>query len=207
MHKVCQSIRSGKIKYVHVGLPCSSFSCLMRLWNKGTRTRSRPEGSGTMTKEILGNRLLRHSVKIIRCRVRNHVFWTLENPRSSLAFLMPQLQALMRLPNVSSVVFDQCSFGLRDPASHKLYKKATRVIGHLPGLDKLCRPCTHNHDHEIVKGKVCVDGAWVSRSSLAGHYPPELCSAWASIVSEAVRSNSCSARRRRQGVPFTESVF
>jgi hypothetical protein len=37
----------------------------------------------------------------------------------------------------------------------------------------------------VLKGSIRVNGKWVTRSSLAGAYPPQLCREWASAATDA----------------------
>ena len=42
--------------YIRFGMPCSSFSTLQNL-NHGTRSLENPGGDGTLSREVLGNKL------------------------------------------------------------------------------------------------------------------------------------------------------
>lgn len=79
---------------------------------------------------------------------------------------------------VYRVVVDQCEFGLRDPMSHKFYKKATALdvneeqFAH--ELTKVSR-CTHRpEEHEQIRGSVFWKGKWRRRSTLAAAWTPRL---------------------------------
>lgn len=62
----------------HFGLPCSSFSLLQNC-NHGTRTRARPEGTGNLQRERVGNLLLRRTVLLCHILSEAQSFWTIEN--------------------------------------------------------------------------------------------------------------------------------
>ena len=73
------------------------------------------------------------------------------------------------------VVVDQCEFGLKDPVSHKFYRKATALD---VNNEKLATAlawtsrCTHRpEEHEQIQGSVFWQGRWQKRSALAaaGH--------------------------------------
>ena len=58
------AIACKKLHYVHLGTPCSSFSILQKLFNKGARTSKRPQGDGTNDKkawEPSGQTLVNHN--------------------------------------------------------------------------------------------------------------------------------------------------
>lgn len=72
------------------------------------------------------------------------------------------------------VVVDQCKFGLKDPVSHKLYRKTTALDvnkqAFAMGLATATR-CNHRPaDHEQIRGSVRVDGILERRSMLAGRW-------------------------------------
>ena len=177
------AIASKKLRYVHLGTPCSSFSILQKLFNKGTRTSKRPQGDGTNDKERHGNLLVKHSLIIIRACIQYGAFWSLENPKSSYLFKMPGIVRVLRMSATQVVQVDQCMYGLHDPVSLDKYRKATIFIGNLPSLFLLSYKCDGSHVHEPVIGKVKHNGCWLSRSALAGAYPIHLCKTLANIVS------------------------
>ena len=146
--------------------------------------------------EKLGNVLLRHSVLIIQACLRSGTLWTLENPCHSIMFLMPSVKKLICRRSSRLVHFDQCMYGLADPTSGLLYKKGTCIIGNVPSLAKLSKPCDRSHTHEHVIGKVLVDQHWVSRSKLAGVYPIDLCKMWCSIVLQDLQTNHAHKKPR-----------
>ena len=142
-------------------------------------------GSGSNPREMLANLLVRHSAIIIRACIRANAYWTLENPRSSLLFDMPEIASIISLPSTQSVCFAQCMYGLKEPNSELFYHKRTRIIGNLPDLISLRRECDHGHQHQQIVSNVNVNGVSVARSKLAGAYPEELCRALSRLVSHA----------------------
>ena len=171
---VVDAIVRKKLRYVHLGTPCSSFSILQKLFNKGTRTTKRHQGDGTNDKERHGNLLVKHSLIIIHACIQHGAFWILENPKSSYMFRMPGVARVLRLPSTQVVQVDQCMYGLQDPVSRIKYKKATIFIGNLPSLFLLSHTCDKAHIHEPVIGQVKCEDKWTSRSVLAGAYPQVL---------------------------------
>ena len=180
--QVCDLVKSGKLRYVHLGVPCSSFSVLRRVFGSGTRTPQRPLGQGTCPKEAYGNLLAKHSSLIISVCIQHGALWTLESPRSSMLFNLNCFKRILNHPSSKRVNFDFCMFGLVDPVSDLPYKKATTIVGNVRGLETLQRTCDRTHMHEVVMSGIHFEGHWQKRSVLAGRYPPEFCQLLASLV-------------------------
>lgn len=76
------------------------------------------------------------------------------------------------------VVVDQCEFGLKDPVSHKWYKKPTALdVNEEEFAMRLAQVsrCSHRPDeHEQIKGSVYWQGKWQRRSTLAAAWPNKL---------------------------------
>ena len=83
---LCQRMGQGIILYMHSGLDCSSFSVL-RARSRTTSWSSRqPWGSESFPGEADGNRMAETILKLISiCEICN-VFWTVENPHSSIVW-------------------------------------------------------------------------------------------------------------------------
>lgn len=129
---------SGRVRAIHGGLPCESFSPARR----GKRTLSNPRGypSRVRSKKQLwglpkenmvpgdlvcldrGNACLRAFLRIIRVCLEHHVSVSLEQPANSLMWLIPELLALNTSEIASHGVLeaDYCRFG-------RAFKKPTRV--------------------------------------------------------------------------------
>ena len=76
------------------------------------------------------------------------------------------------------VVVDQCMFGLKDPESHKLYRKTTALDVNDETLAKALADvarCNHApEEHEQIKGQVKVEGKWRKRSEMASAWTAKL---------------------------------
>jgi hypothetical protein len=193
---ICDRIHSGRICFVGLAIPCSSFSILRIRSRTTSRTRSRPWGSNRFPGERLGNRLIRNCLRIIRACLQAGVFWILENPQSSRVFDLPPVARLLRQNCVESAIIDQCMYGQADPAPGVLFRKRTRFIGNLPGLAQLSCKCSGDHPHQHIEDSTIVDGKSVKRSIVAGHNPSALCDAIAHCLSNA-RSSHRQLRRER----------
>ena len=162
----------------HFGMPCGSFS-LMQNMNKGTRSKDQPEGDGSLAREKIGNELAKRTCYLCMILYEHGNFFTIENPRTSMAWYLKELKHLKSLDRVTIVDFDQCEYSLRIPDAEGnlgLAKKATRILGNLPHLSMLGRQCSAQHQHVQVIGGVKTSSGWKRRSELAGGYPRALCS-------------------------------
>jgi hypothetical protein len=174
--QLCKDARKGK-QIWHFGMPCGSFSILQGL-NKGTRTKTKPEGNGALRREIIGNEILHRTVYLCKLLKESGSFFTIENPKSSYAWDMAAMRDLLDSDNCSKVDLDQCEYGLYIPdelGELGLAKKSTCFGGNLPGLSHMSRKCQKLHKHVQVIGSVRTAKGWEKRSTLAGAYPVDLC--------------------------------
>jgi hypothetical protein len=167
----------------HFGLPCKSFSRLNVNFNDGTRTRVNPWGDGSLAREVLGNLLLRLTLRLIAVLGSRGSWWSLENPTSSFVWSIPAVRRLRRRPGVHVVRFCQCMFGLKFPDSLpcEFCQKDTMIMSSMP-LDTFARMCDGSHKHVHCQGGIKTRTGWQRRSVLAGIYPSRLCKAWAAEV-------------------------
>jgi hypothetical protein len=78
---------------------------------------------------------------------------------------------------------DQCAYGLRDPASHRRFKKSTRFLVSRPGgYSSLARKCSCRRAHEPLAGSTRFLGRTVRKTRLAECYPKELARALADVI-------------------------
>ena len=102
LNGIIDRIKRGKVAYVHLGLPCSTWSRARRWDGRGPgplRDDSEflmgmPFSTAHQFKLKIGNRLFLHSMRILRCCLKFSVPWTLENPMTSRVWLAPQIKAL-----------------------------------------------------------------------------------------------------------------
>ncbi len=139
-------IERGSFKYVHFGLPCSSWSIIQRL-NGGTRTEAAPEGSGHIQKECVGH-LLAIRVAVLRRALHAVGSWfSIENPDSSYVWKFGPVSDFLDV--AIDVRLDQCRFGLVPPhvsaESNLRIKKPTRIRTNLVDLKVLGRTCEGGH--------------------------------------------------------------
>ena len=104
--------------------------------------------------------------------------FVLENPLTSKAWGLKELEAALKVLNAGVVDFDQCSFNLRS-ADGWLHKKATRMASSSDALlAKLSNHrCTRDHEHQHVIGGNRI-------TSAAGIYPHDLAKAMVDAMEE-----------------------
>ena len=167
-------------QFWHFGLPCGSFS-IMQQMNKGTRTASCPEGDGSLEREIRGNKIAERTFILCLILHKHNNFFTIENPRTSHVWKLKTFQELLNKTKCTRVDFDQCEYGLKIPDNsgvEGLARKGTSIVGTLPNLSALRRKCSGQHNHVQVIGGARTKSGWQRRSTLAGAYPTQLCSAY-----------------------------
>ena len=179
-------VKRGSYWYIHIGLPCSSWSSLQHL-NGGTRRQTRPQGDGSLHRELLGNL---QATRVAQLCEAQHVlgkFYSIENPAYSHVWGFGPIAALSS--HAIDVVFDQCEYGLAPPQdsefAHLRIKKPTKLRTNLECLRKLECRCQHGHQHFACRGSVKTQSGWKRVSAHAGAYPPALCGAWAQAAREA----------------------
>ena len=180
MDKEIADAEAGLILGAHFGINCSSWSRLNMLFNGGTRTALKPEGLGTLSREVQGNQEFTGMMRLVVVLHRLGIPVTIENPETSMIWNMPELLAFVDEPDVNSVVFDQCMFGLLPPDHASLQhdvrvRKRTKLVGSAPHLCRLHRVCDRAHQHSHAYGDCRVDGKRVKRAKAAGIYPESLC--------------------------------
>ena len=103
------------------------------------------------------------------------------NPRTSHVWNLKILKELVSKTKCQRVDFDQCEYGLKIPNDEGvlgLARKSTSIMGTLPTLAHLRRKCCGSHSHVQVIGGVKTKTGWKRRSTRAGAYPFQLCSAY-----------------------------
>ena len=119
---LCQRMGQGIILYMHVGLDCSSFSVLRARSRTTSRSSRQPWGSESFPGEADGNRMAEAILKPISiCEICN-VFWTVENPHSSMVWKLSPFIQLSEKSHVEKAVIDQWMFGLKDPVSDAFFR-------------------------------------------------------------------------------------
>lgn len=118
------------------------------------------------------------AVELAWMQLLRGLHFILENPLTSMAWQLDEMQELLNEPMVHRVVIDQCYFGLMNEHG-ELHRKPTQLVTSSQVLvSKMlgCR-CRGGHTHAPVIG-----GSKVTRP--AGHYPRALASAMVSAMQD-----------------------
>jgi hypothetical protein len=144
--------------------PCTFFSS----WNQSMNHRKMdPVVVEKLRKEAV--RHLRFVIGLYGIQVANGRHFLHEHPETATSWSDPAMVALLSLPKVSSVVSDQCEYGLLTPGPGGIpmaAKKPTRWASSSPHmLKRLSKRCSQTHDHQHLVG---------GRAKACENYPPEL---------------------------------
>eukprot|EP00969_Alexandrium_andersonii_P078288 3452196-Alexandrium_andersonii.AAC.1 len=117
--------------HVTISPPCAAFSSLQRLWNN---KRRRPEAVEDMLAE--GRTFVKHSMAIARAQLDAGRCFTFEHPAAADSWSLPEVLEVGAYSTVSTIVFDQCQFGLRSPSGQFL-RKRTKLMTNSPKVKRL----------------------------------------------------------------------
>jgi hypothetical protein len=176
---------SRSLKYVHLGIPCNTFS--MARWPK-LRSQTHPRGKPGLSPEdqaeiTYANRLTDFLCSVGHCAADAGVGVSIENPHNSMLWSYDQIVDLVGGRTCDMNVFHSCQYGVK-------WLKPTRVMCFniaLPGLNKLC---DGQHQHEKLSGWTQYKGEKRTPTKKATSYPDALCLAWAADVATHVHSSS-----------------
>jgi len=189
LQRVLHELRSGRVCFLWLAIPCSSWSRARRNDGRGPGPL-RDDGDclwgfdhlegKDLARAQEANRLVKNSCRIIREAIKLHIPWVVENPQKSRLWLTPQMQRFTRQGAFYNEVHF-CQFGEK-------WRKATfllawnlsdfacivRICGGLPGI------CSRTGDRHINLSGRDASGAWLTR--VAQPYPRSLCYSIASKV-------------------------
>lgn len=181
-HRILNWMKSGMVTAGHLGTPCGSFS----------RARDRPGGPPQLrsdqqplglpnlrpadhAKVMIGNVLMRFTVRVLLLALTLQLAFTLENPARSRLWICPPMLALLRRRQVWQQQVEYCMFDTP-------WKKPTRFIATFMNLDRLlpfrCLGskrglCLRTHQPHVPLAGQTADGRWLT--SIAEPYPRQLC--------------------------------
>ena len=131
--------------------PCTFFSA----WNQGINHRKMsPERVEALRVEAV--RHLHYMAGLYKLQLSAGRHFLHEHPATASSWSDPWIMRLLNHPNVSSIVSDQCEYGLLTPDADGLpmpAKKPTRWMSSSPFmLDRLSRRCSGDHVHQHLVG-------------------------------------------------------
>lgn len=162
-----QVLLSGKVSWIWLAPPCGSFSPLRNLDKGGPlRPSGSPMGDETNPEVALGNRLWRRAIQLAWLCYKRGIYFMLEHPRDSKAWLLPETQKLWSQHGVFAVQLDWCMFDDHEREGLP-NRKPTRILASAPWVHRVVRQCDRQHQHgPPLRGK---------RAKAAGAYPWEFC--------------------------------
>lgn len=191
-HAIVNWIISGRIQFLWVGMPCTSFS-RARKWDGLGPGPLRdefylwglPELSWRDKHKVQqGNDLLRFTLRILKLCMVHHVAFALENPTSSFAWEMPNMVAFLKEYQLTVVYLDFCQYG--EP-----WRKPTSILGYrwpAHTISRLCQPhrglCSFSQCRHIPLRGVDKKGRFLTL--MAQPYPWMLAEEVSRVVAKAV---------------------
>ena len=180
-------VRSGVVRLVHFGTPCTTFSRARRDDGGPPPIRS-PEHlneipgilADDQVKVDMGTEFLDITISLAALASEFDAAWTIENPLSSMMWLMPQMIELQATLAAATVELHMCAYGA-------LSMKPTLIPcsgKHLQNLERKCPGKSSVHKHVELKGWKWVNDKQVYLTKLAQVYPDQLCVAYAGAAED-----------------------
>ena len=186
-------VRSGRVRWLHGGPPCKTFTKARRRDRHGSarvlRSAAEPLGFKSQAGHRLprrveeANELARRMAKLAKIQHKAGGWFTIENPERSFIWEIPAFVDLAALPGVARRSGDQCALG-------GVYTKPTSWLTNAEWMQIVEQRCPPEHPrHQPLEGRVIgPDGVEVWLTELAAEYPEGLCDALAAAYSKAVES-------------------
>ena len=175
---VCLGIIFGRrIRLLHVGPPCSSFSmacngCMSTRMRSAKFPGGLPELSDVRRDRVtLGNALAEVAVKLCQAQSLAGGLWTWEQPWSSLMWIYHPVQAFLLKYREGMAYVDVCAFGAP-------WKMPTGLAANFHAIEELFRLCTCMKPHTILRGPGPGGKAW---TAIASPYWPAFAAEWAVV--------------------------
>lgn len=144
-------IEEEKPTWVIGSPPCTFFSA----WNQGINLRKMaPERVERLRKEAVKH--LHFIAGLYKLQLSEGRHFLHEHPATATSWSDPWIEKLMKHPRVSSVISDQCEYGLLTPDANGVpipAKKPTRWMSSSPAMiQRLSRRCSGDHVHQHLVG-------------------------------------------------------
>lgn len=141
-HRIVHMIQSGRVNFVWLGMPCTSFSRARKWDGLGPgplRDYDNLNGFSWLCakdkyKVWQGNELLRFSLRIVKLCDQLHIPYALENPYSSYLWHMPSMVRFIRQAVPWVITLDYCQYG--EP-----WQKPTTIMGNHWDVHQLALRC------------------------------------------------------------------
>ena len=169
LRQLFQLLDDTCVAYVHMGLPCGTYSRAREipipadLIAQGAfepvplRSDDFPEGlpdlgANEQRRVDQANLLTEMGVRVALACLKKGILWTIENPRSSILWLVKSMQELMAMEGVRAVDGQMCMF---EGGRNKWF----RLVGNFVELDCMAKTCDGGHQHRPW-GARYLDGKW-----------------------------------------------
>ena len=178
-----ERLRKSKPRVLVLSPPCGPFSALQRIsQGKGDPIERR-------RKLIEGRILLDFAMELCEFQVENNNVFVFEHPLNAASWSEECVERVKKMKGVHEIVLDQCCFGLKDPVSGKLFRKATKIMTNSQHAEHLGRRCKGDHEHQAIEGQIKLGGRWINRSVCAQIYPKGLVQGLVKLVQHEVKQH------------------
>ena len=183
LQRVQNWLQSGVVALVHFGTPCTTFSRARKHGDGGPppiRSEKFLDGipgisESDRIKVQLGTKFLDITLDLCKLIALHGGHWSIENPSSSMLWIMPQTVQHMQVFVAFMYLLDMCTFG----SEHMKPTTFACSDNCFQSIVRLCPGLSNDHIHVPLKGTVLVNGKEVFRTKLAQVYPDELCDLYA----------------------------
>lgn len=141
-HKIVHLLQSRRVRFLWLGMPCTSFSQARKNDGLGPGPLRDPDNLHGLPnlsrrdqqKVNTGNALLVFTIYLMSVCESLHIPYALENPSSSFAWKMPELVKFSNRHSPTHILLHYCQFG--EP-----HKKPTSILGNFWNLQPLAKLC------------------------------------------------------------------
>ena len=194
-----------KVIYVHIAPPCSTSSRAREMQSQPSdpaplRSMQEPDGIKGLSFQRVSNanRLYRLCADIaITCHAKD-IWWSIENPSSSLMWLTsPLLDLFRKVPDVHFATFHNCVYGGDRPKETTLWTSCQA----LSSLSVRCHP-DMKHVHKPWGREA--DGSWSTSSEAS--YPKGLCKHWAHALHHSAVADGRLTEQKPSGLATAAAI-
>ena len=184
-----------RIGYLHLGVPCSSFSMAFnRFLSLAIRTAEHPGGIPGLPPEKqslvdTGNALVHIAITLAEAQQSVGHLWGWEQPGNSLQLLYQPLLTFVAKSTVFWALSHICAYGA-------IWIKPTMVFSNSRLIEALCRRCPGCDYHQPIAGRAPCGTPW---SQLASAYFPMWARSYALIFRHLAHQPFTAASDRRLG--------
>ena len=186
--ELIQQVQSRMYVWVHMGPPCTTFSSWYRFTSKQcTRSRSNPRGQNISSAEQLGNQMADFSAKLAQLCLEVGVWFTIEQPRTSLMWQLDNFRSLQAHRSVDNCNLVMCKYGSEHEKKTTFMTNAGWVMKAACKCSNTRRAKTHYHVRLEGSARDPVSGLMVHKTALAAAYPDALCDRLLTLAEASVR--------------------